>query len=56
MAQIKTHIVENHENNSMIRIKHQKLRRDNPEEVSSRTHWRKDIFENEIGLNIHEYK
>ena len=47
LAQIKTHIVENHEPYSMVRIKHQKLKRDNPEEVSSRTHWSNDIFENE---------
>ena len=45
LAQIKTHIVEKHEADSMIRMHHQKMQRNNQDEVSSSTYWSNDIFD-----------
>ena len=47
LAQIKAHIEEKHEAESMIRMQHQKLNRNNQEEVSSQSYWTNDIFDEE---------
>ena len=43
-SDLKCHIENDHEEDTLIQVEHAKLKRENKEEVSSKTLWKEDVF------------